>query len=139
MVININCSEKEWGKNYTNRRLNWRPCGNWFGLLFFSQNWTNSENIRKNSKLSIDFDKFCRFFECHSILAEKRQTKQANYSSLSLFASLDTQDTLHDGMKKVWPEIPVWCYSYSHQQMQLRCITWILRLGSYCLQLRHLK
>ena len=60
----------------------------------------------------MDFDNFCSFFECHSILAEKQRTKQTNYSSLSLSASLDTQDTLKDGIivewKKFWQEIPVW-------------------------------
>ena len=84
---------------------------NWFGPLFFSQNWTNSENILKNSNFSQDFDNFCRFFECHSILAEKQQTKQTNYSSLRLSASLDIQDILQGGMivewKKFWQEIPV--------------------------------
>ena len=57
------------------------------------------------------FDNFCWFFECHSILAEKQQTKQTNYSSLSLFAALDTQDTLQGGKivewKKFRQEIPV--------------------------------
>ena len=46
----------------------------------------------------MDFDNFCSFFECHSILAEKQRTKQTNYSSLSLSASLDTQDTLQGGI-----------------------------------------
>ena len=59
----------------------------------------------------MDFDNFCSFFECHSILAEKQQTKQTNYSFLSLSASLDTQDTLQGGIivewKKFWQEIPV--------------------------------
>ena len=59
----------------------------------------------------MDFDNFCSFFECHSILAEKQRTKQTNYSSLSLSASLDTQDTLQGGIivewKKFWQEIPV--------------------------------
>ena len=84
---------------------------NWFGPLFSSQNWTNSENIPKNSNFSMDFDNFCSFFECHSILAEKQRTKQTNYSSLSLSTSLDTQDTLQGGIivewKKFWQEIPV--------------------------------
>ena len=84
---------------------------NWFGPLFSSQNWTNSENIQKNSSFSLDFDDFCRFFECHSILAEKQQTKQTNYSFLSLSASLDTQDTLQGGMivewNTFWQEIPL--------------------------------
>ena len=60
----------------------------------------------------MDFDNFCSFFECHTILAEKQRTKQTNYSSLSLSASLDTQDTLQGGIivewKKFWQEIPVW-------------------------------
>ena len=60
----------------------------------------------------MDFDSFCSFFECHTILAEKRQTKQTNSSSLSLSASLDTQDTFQDGIivewKKFWQEIPKW-------------------------------
>jgi hypothetical protein len=85
---------------------------NWFGPLFFSQNWTNFENILKNSNFSMDFDNFFRYFECHSILAEKQQTKLTNYSSLSLSASLDTQDTFQGGTivewKKFWQEIPVW-------------------------------
>ena len=34
----------------------------------------------------------------HSILAEKQQTVQANYSSLSLSTSLDTQDNLQAGL-----------------------------------------
>ena len=59
----------------------------------------------------MDFDNFCSFFECHSILAEKQRTKQTNYSSLSLSASLDTQDTFQGGIivewKKFWQEIPV--------------------------------
>ena len=42
----------------------------------------------------MNFDDFCSFFQCYSILAEKQRTKQINYSSLSLSASLDTQDTL---------------------------------------------
>ena len=45
----------------------------------------------------MDFDNFCSFFECHSILAEKQQTKKTNYSSLSLSPSLDTLDTLQGG------------------------------------------
>ena len=60
----------------------------------------------------MDFDDFCNFFECHSILAEKQRTKQTNYSSLSFSASLDTQDTLQGGIivewKKFRQEIPVW-------------------------------
>ena len=60
----------------------------------------------------MDFDNFCSFFECHSILAEKQRTKQTNYSSLSLSASLDTQDTLQGGIivewNNFWQEIPVW-------------------------------
>ena len=63
----------------------------------------------------MDFDNFCSFFECHSIFAEKQRTKQTNYSSLSLSASLDTQDTLQGGIivewKKFWQEIPVWSSS----------------------------
>lgn len=59
----------------------------------------------------MDFDNFCSFFECHSILAEKQRTKQTNYSSLSLSGSLDTQDTFQGGIivewKKFWQEIPV--------------------------------
>ena len=59
----------------------------------------------------MDFDNFCSFFECHSILAEKQRTKQTNYSSLSLSPSLDTQDTFHSGIivewKKFWQEITV--------------------------------
>ena len=59
----------------------------------------------------MDFDNFCSFFECHSIFAEKQRTKQTNYSSLSLSASLDTQDTLQGGIivewKKFRQEIPV--------------------------------
>ena len=83
----------------------------WFGPLFFSQNWTNSENILENSDFSLNFDNFYRFFKCHSILAEKQRTKQTNYNSLSLSTSLDTQDTLQGGIivewKKNWQEIPV--------------------------------
>ena len=85
---------------------------NWFGPLFSSQNWTNFENIPKISNFLMDFDNFCSFFECHSILAEKQRTKQTNYSSLSLSPSLDTQDTFHSGIivewNKFWQEIPVW-------------------------------
>ena len=59
----------------------------------------------------MDFDNFCSFFECHSILAEKQQTKQTNYSFLSLSASLVTQGTLQGGIivewNKFWQEIPV--------------------------------
>ena len=59
----------------------------------------------------MDFDSFCSFFECHSILAEKQLTKKTNSSSLSLSASLDTQDTFQGGIivewKKFWQEIPV--------------------------------
>ena len=47
----------------------------------------------------MDFDNFCSFFECHSILAEKQQTKQTNYSFLSLSPFLDTQDTFHSAQK----------------------------------------
>jgi hypothetical protein len=65
-----------------------------FGPLFSSQNWINSENIPKSSDFFMNFDDFCSFFQCYSILAEKQRTKQMNYSSLSLSASLDTQDTL---------------------------------------------
>ena len=46
----------------------------------------------------MDFDNFCRLFERHSTLAEKQQTKQTNYSSLSLSASLDTQGTLQNSI-----------------------------------------
>ena len=46
-------------------------------------------------------------------MAEKQQTKQTNYSSLSLSASMVTQDTLQGGIivecSKFWHEIPV-CY-----------------------------
>ena len=66
------------------------------------------------------FDNFCSFFKCHSILAEKQRTKQTNYSSLSLSASLDTQDTFQGGIivewKKFWQEIPV---CSSSQQVQV--------------------
>ena len=34
---------------------------NWFGPLFSSQSWTNSENILKNTNFSVDFDNSCRF------------------------------------------------------------------------------
>ena len=71
----------------------------------------------------MDFDNFCSFFECHSILAEKQRTKQTNYSSLSLSASLDTQDTLQGGIivewKKFWQEIPVWV---SEIQIEKYCL-----------------
>ena len=84
---------------------------NWFGPLFSSQNWINFENIPKNSNFLKEFDNFCSFFECHSILAEKQQTKQTNYSSLRFSASLDTQDTFQGGIiverKKFWREISV--------------------------------
>ena len=60
----------------------------------------------------MNFDNFCSFFECHSILAEKQQTKQTHYGSLNLSTSLDTQETLQDGItvewKKFWQEITVW-------------------------------
>ena len=60
----------------------------------------------------MDFDNFFSFFESHSILAEKQQTKQTNSNSLSFFASLETQDTSQAGIivvwKKFWKEIPVW-------------------------------
>ena len=60
----------------------------------------------------MNFDDFCSFFQCYSILAEKQRTKQINYSSLSLSASLDTQYTLQGGIivewKKFRQEIPVW-------------------------------
>jgi hypothetical protein len=58
----------------------------------------NSENIPKNSNFLMDFDDFCRFFERYYNLFEKQQTKQTNYISLSLSASLDIQDTLQDGI-----------------------------------------
>jgi hypothetical protein len=61
----------------------------WFGHKLWG-------SIRVNFLL--DFDNFCRFFECHATLAEKQQTKQTDYSSLSLFASLDAQDTLLGGI-----------------------------------------
>ena len=64
----------------------------------------------------MDFDNFCSFFECHSILAEKQQTKQTNSSFLSLSPSLDTQDTFHSGIivewNKFWQEIPV-CFGWT--------------------------
>ena len=64
----------------------------------------------------MDFDNFCSFFECHSILAEKQRTKQTNYSSLSLSGSLDTQDTFQGGIIVEWntfcQEIPV-CITYA--------------------------
>ena len=70
----------------------------------------------------MDFDDFCSFFECHFILAEKQQTKQTNFSSLSLSASLDTQDIFQDGMivewKKFWQEIPVWVGSHTRLSSQ---------------------
>ena len=82
------------------------------GPLFSSQNWINSETIPKRSKFLMDFDDFCKFFQCYFILAEKQQIKQINYSSLSLFTSLDTQDTLQGGIvvewKKFLQEIPLW-------------------------------
>ena len=53
----------------------------------------------------MDFDNFCSFFECHSILAEKQQTKQTNYSFLSLFASLYTQDTFQGGIIVEWKKL----------------------------------
>ena len=59
----------------------------------------------------MNFHDFCSFFQCYSILAEKQWTKQMNYSSLSLSASLDPQDTLQGGIiverKKFRQEIPV--------------------------------
>ena len=59
----------------------------------------------------MDFDNFRSFFEFHSIFAVKQQTKQTNYSSLSLSTSLDTQDTLQGCIivewKKFRQEIPV--------------------------------
>ena len=58
-----------------------------------------------------NFDNFCSFFECHTILTEKQRTKQTDYSSLSLSASLETQDTFQDGVivdwNKFWQEVPV--------------------------------
>ena len=82
---------------------------NWFGLLFSNQNWIDSENIPQNSDFLMDFDNFWSLFECHSILAEKQQTKQTNYSFLSSSASLDTRHPpgLYN-RKKFWQEIPVW-------------------------------
>ena len=65
--------------------VNFRP-SNWFGPLFSSQNWTNWILII-----------FVGFFS-HSILAEIQQTKQTNYSSFSLSASLDTPNILQGGM-----------------------------------------
>ena len=57
----------------------------------------------------MDFDNFCSFFECYSILAEKQQTKQTSYSSLSLFASLDIQDSgITVEWKKFRQENQVW-------------------------------
>ena len=62
----------------------------------------------------MDFDNFFRFFQCYSILDEKQRTKQRNHNSLSLFAFLDTQDTLQGGItvewKKFGQEIPVWIW-----------------------------
>ena len=59
----------------------------------------------------MNFDDFHSFFQCYSILAEKQRTKHIDYSSLSLSASLDTQDTLQGGIivewKKFRQEIPV--------------------------------
>ena len=69
----------------------------------------------------MDFDGFCRFLNSYCILAEKQQTKQINYSSLSLSASLDTQDTLQGGIivewKKFQQEIPV-CHYIGAQKIQ---------------------
>ena len=36
--------------------------GLYFGPLFFSQHWTNSDNIPKTSNFSLEFDNICRFF-----------------------------------------------------------------------------
>ena len=47
-------------------------------------------------------DDFCSFFQCYSILAEKQQAKEINYSSLSLSASLDTLDTFQGGIIVEW-------------------------------------
>ena len=46
----------------------------------------------------MNFDDFCSFFQCYSIVAEKQRTKQINYGSLSLSTSLVTQDALQGGI-----------------------------------------
>ena len=73
------------------------------------------------------FDDFCRFFECYSILSEQQQTKQTNYSSLTLFAFLDTQNTLWGSIIKEWnkfqEEILVcfWGYECSFRKNVSNC------------------
>ena len=79
----------------------------------------------------MDFDNFCSFFECHSILAEKQRAKQTNYGFLSLSAFLDTQDTLQGGIivewKKFRQEIPV-CHAingmYIHEGIFVATSYW---------------
>ena len=76
----------------------------------------------------MDFDNFCSFFECHSILAEKQRTKQTNYSFLSFSASLDTQDTLQGGIivewKKFRQEIPVCNPEYADFFYRVEVFDW---------------
>ena len=45
----------------------------------------------KKQEFLVDFDYFCMFFELYYFLAEKQRTKLINTSSLTIFASLDTQ------------------------------------------------
>jgi predicted RNA-binding protein with PIN domain len=51
-------------------------------------------------------------FEAHYILAEKQQTQTTNSSSLNFFTSLDTHDTLREGIivewETLWPKNLVW-------------------------------
>ena len=64
----------------------------------------------------MDFDNFCSFFACQSILAEEQQTKHTNSCFLSFSASLDKQ-LIHRGgiiveWEIFWLEIPVSTGSY---------------------------
>ena len=80
----------------------------------------------------MNFDDFCCFFQCYSILAEKQRTKQIDYSSLSLSASLDNQYTLQGGIivewKKFRQEIPVcsaqWFEKYSNEALPFPNFSW---------------
>ena len=59
--------------------------------LFSSQNWTNFDNIPTNSNFSQDFVNFVGFLMSFHFGWIKQQTKQTNYSSLRLSASMDTK------------------------------------------------
>ena len=110
-----------------------------FGLLFSSQNWINSENIPKSSNFLMDFDDFCRFFECYSILAEKQRTKQTNCSFLNFFVCFDTYDTFkgvnNNGVRSILVKNPTVCWSllnlFAFEDQNMIFNSWSVRSTSH--------